>query len=317
MVVCLLWIASALAGTVIEGAGGNGPHEKVHRDTDAWREGLRAPIPGILGLEAKLEQMDTDIHEVVMLDARWTGSLDIDAMAAGTTTKKKGQPKALTLQVQRVADGSLVAASREGSDARWDRGRIPADRACAYANNPDPRAVTLATWDDSVRPQGGSTQGDAGATHATMFWITGQDGRTALVHLAPGESATVVELGDEIDGEATRQVRVRRNDRMLEVTEDDSVQRVCLQFGLPALVPEVEAKAEETSPWHGAAEVLPWDAPAYGTAAAGSGAPVPVPAPAEAPAEEAAAADPWGAPEAPAPAPAPAEPQPADNPWGY
>lgn len=298
----ILLIAGAFAadgGTVIEGLG---THDKLHSDTDAWREGLRAPIPGMLGLEAALEQMDRDIHELVMLDARWTGDLDIDALAGEERTRKDRKAEELQIQVQRVADGSLVSTARGRDSVAWDRGRTPADRACAYTNNADPRAIALATWDDSVRPQGGNSTGDAGATHATMFWLNGADSRTALVHLSPGESATVVELVDYVPGEASQQVRVRRTDRMLEVTEDRSLQRVCLQFGLPSLAPEAEAEEAAASPWHGQAEAQPWDAqPTEATPGA-------EPAPSEEPSL-------WGTPEA-TPAPVVA-PEPVEvGPWG-
>jgi hypothetical protein len=95
--------------------------------------------------------------------------------------------------------------------------------------------MTLHTWSES----GPSSAADDHnrRTRALGFILIageGQPSRTAMVDLEPGESATLVEAMPiqprRRDHRARQSVRIQREDKVIQLTETDLQQRICVDY---------------------------------------------------------------------------------------
>lgn len=211
------------------------PDAAAWADTDAWRTGARPPIPGIRGIEATLAERGGDLRDVTIVSADWDAGLlaPIRSRAEGRTRAWRddfGHDR-LMVRHRRASDGAVLAASLATADLANPPFDPTRERLCASAPATDPREFGLAAWDDHARPRFGFDENDA-ARASTLVLLDEGVQRTALVQLAPGESATVVEIEGPLSRrQPRRRIEVHRGDRTLTMTEGATQQRVCLEIG--------------------------------------------------------------------------------------
>ncbi|MFT7518717.1 MAG: hypothetical protein ACI9MC_000849 [Kiritimatiellia bacterium] len=138
-----------------------------------------------------------------------------------------------TMRVKRARldDGVvLVSGAAQPRTRDYNSEAPPLCTSVAYADN---RPITMVTWDDRTRRNIGEGDWLMRESQPGVFFVGGEGERTAVAHMAPGESFTVVELLDPVDKQPVRQLRIQRKGLQLTITEQDNVQHVCVQKRLP------------------------------------------------------------------------------------
>jgi hypothetical protein len=218
----MLWIfvAAALAQDAV-----------IFTDTlgsDEPERAARLLAPGRLGVEATVYEMGADLDDVTLVTADLQRGIEAPERAilesrAAAWRRAFGRDT-LTVRQQRVTDGRVVAeyrSSEAGPDAAWE---TPDDRVCASGARGDARPVELRTWNDLQRPLAGES-----GPGTSLYWVDGEERRTALVYLAPGDSVTVVEVMEAPRRHPKRRIELQRDERRLEIREDERRQQVCVE----------------------------------------------------------------------------------------
>jgi len=185
------------------------------------------PIPGLLALENAMSAMGAKVADLEMIHARFSPGTDAPWKAKAERRDQKwnqlfGHGR-LTVKRQRMADNVVIA--QEQSVRKNESPKRP---MCATADANDTREITLSTYPDlRSTPQ----PSDLTPVEATgrLFYLNTSETRTAVTHLNPGESITVVELvGPKKNKQPRRQIKVKRKTETFSITESEDEQTICL-----------------------------------------------------------------------------------------
>ncbi len=201
-----------------------------------WRLGSRNRIYGVVGLEAALAGIDGRIEDVSMISARYEQG--IDAPTRSYLEHREGQwnrtfgRRRLHVRHERVSDGeALIEVTAVTHSQRIQGfGQEKREFMCTQVAIDEQRALELVTWDDQARSVIGESDKKRRAEQTAFFLVDGQQSRTAMIHLAPGESATVVEVFEGNRNKNSRKIEVQRGERTLTMVETDQVRKVCLEL---------------------------------------------------------------------------------------
>lgn len=200
---------------------------RVHEPAD------RGYIYGLLGLESELYQRDIDVRDVHVV------STDIaeEVIAPNRSIREyrwhgwKRHFGGTVLKAQRanLHDG---VATRSAEEAVPRGVQDFGGKICVKLDRPTEEPWELATWDDATRGQTSSADIGRRATTPPLFLADTGAGTTALVHLAPGESVTLVELDQQAKRhqKKRRRLTVKNGERELTLAETDEHQSLCIDL---------------------------------------------------------------------------------------
>ena len=201
-----------------------------------WRLGSRNRIYGVVGLEAALVGVDGSIENVSMISARYEQG--IDAPTRSYLEHREGQwnrtfgRRRLHVRHERVTDGEALTEVTAVTHSQHIQGFAQEKREfmCTQVAIDEQRPVELVTWDDQARDVIGDSDKKRRAEQTSFFLVDGLQSRTAMIHLAPGESATVVEVFEGNRNKNSRKIEVQRGERTLTMVETDVARKVCLEL---------------------------------------------------------------------------------------
>jgi hypothetical protein len=206
-------------------AGAHAGDAPSHTDPETAPD--RTPSLGDLDVESELARLGITADEAVRMSATWTDPIAPPARAVAEGRTRGWTMDETTVRVRRehLRSGEVLSDTEAP-------GRRPGGTRCATLEGVMGAEVELAPIDPRGRERGLADQPER--TRLAVTYVEDQSERTALVHLQPGESVTVVELVPDPDARPRRRARDRRRlslareDADLEVTEQDDVTEVCV-----------------------------------------------------------------------------------------
>jgi len=201
-----------------------------------WRLGSRNRIYGVVGMEAALTGVDGDIEDVTMISAQYQRGVDAPTRSylehrEGQWNRAFGRRK-LLVRHERVANGQALHEVTAVTQTQRVQGfgHEKREYMCTRVEIRKQRPLELLTWDDQARDVIGESDIQRRSEQTAFFLVDGEDTRTAMIHLAPGESATVVEVFQNNRSKHSRKIEVQRGNRTLTMVEMETNRTVCLEF---------------------------------------------------------------------------------------
>lgn len=199
---------------------------RVHAAAD------RPFIYDLPGLETRLLRAGLDLERTEVLSTDFQSGISAPDRAVREYRDTKWRQlfgrSTLVATRQRLADAEVVQRAQAnhlpGKVRQTDLREI-----CVQVEADTRGDLALHTWDDSLRLRVGEADALARSRSPSLFFVEG-DERAALTHLAPGESALLVEINGDVRGKPKRRIAVKRAQGTLVVTEQAGEQTVCMHF---------------------------------------------------------------------------------------
>lgn len=232
----LCWLLGLATAGEVQPAPAEEPEAAAQAPSEAqpaWRGGARSDLVDVVALEAQMREVGADPERAsrVAVSLDW-GTLVTDHPAA-TDGDLAFTDSELQVSQARLSDGLTLTQGQ-----RRHLGVIEADRDEERARlctrllaEQTGENLRLHTWNGSVLGESDQERRDRELSFVVAE--NEDDSHTLMVDLAPGESATVVELSTERPRRlrARRAVRIDREERSVVMTEgDDTLSRICLEY---------------------------------------------------------------------------------------
>lgn len=194
-----------------------------------WRGDIRSRVHNITGVEAQLAAIGAHPEQAILVSAQ---------LAWGTLVS--GGPEdapvhmfarnGLTLQRSRLSDGKLLDQGTVVDEHGTYDLSDPKERArlCARLSSGKTGSLRLHTWAVDATTEASSDSERRSENGFLM--VQGENSRTAMVELLPGESATVVEAVDLKRKRTRRRMEIERGDQVVELTETEASATLCLDY---------------------------------------------------------------------------------------
>ena len=211
-------------------------------------------IYGIVGLESLMLGLGRPLEDLVILSASVQMGIAApkNAIRQGrsrTWDQEFGSTSLHVLRRRGVSGETLSRGETEVKKSAIQGIERNTDQLCPRSSIEDSRPPELIIWDDRTRRKVG--EGDRARRQATpsLLFLEGEESRnrSVMVHLLPGESATVVEILQEVHKGPRRRIEMTRRHKRLVVHEmDDGTQVVCIDS--PPKPPTSRKKQRQEKP---------------------------------------------------------------------
>jgi len=187
-------------------------------------------MTGTLSLENAVRNLGYRIEDLEVIQSEYTEGISAPdaAHAAGRHQKWGSRFGKSTLRVKRkrMADQSVMEESISSRGPQKNPKPI-----CTTSTAKDTRKLNLNTFGDIRRKQKRSSAVTASAIiQHRVFYLADQESRTAVAHLEPGESVTVVEVIGKTKKQPKRRVELRQKTHTMSITETQTEQVVCVNL---------------------------------------------------------------------------------------
>ena len=220
----LMFIAQSFAVEVSD-LGSPGATQYIQSQT---KTSSKKPMTGTLSLENAVRNLGYRIEDLEVIQSEYTEGISAPeaAMAAGRHQKWGSRFGKSTLRVKRkrMVDQTIMEESISS--------RAPQKKPrpiCTTSEAKDTRKLKLNTFGDIRRKQKRATSTDTvPVIQHRVFYLADTESRTAVAHLEPGESVTVVEVIGKTNKQPKRRVELRQKTHTMSITESQTEQVVCV-----------------------------------------------------------------------------------------
>lgn len=186
------------------------------------------PMTGTLSLENAVRNLGYRIEDLEVIQSEYTEGISAPdaAMAAGRHHKWGSRFGKSTLRVKRkrMVDQTVMEESIASRGPQKHPKPI-----CTTSAAKDTRKLKLNTFGDIRRKQKRAKAAtSAPVIQHRVFYLADQESRTAVAHLEPGESVTVVEVIGKTKKQPKRRVELRQKTHTMSITETQTEQVVCV-----------------------------------------------------------------------------------------
>jgi len=230
-----LGIAIATAGVPPDDTPSNAT-ETEHASPEApiWSGGSRDQIFDIVGVEEQVKAIGSTLDDVELISADLDWGEYVSPATGSQTEGDRGgfSHSSLTVTRERVLDASLVDSVRSMAHPDTYDLSDPNEgaRLCARLPTEREEALRVHTWTQDAAQSDGNNDHARRGESPSILMADGDNTRTAMIALKPGESVTLIEISDRENRRVQRRLEVQRRKRTLTVTEGSAKSKVCLDF---------------------------------------------------------------------------------------
>jgi hypothetical protein len=193
---------------------------------DAPAEPLK-PMTGTLSLENAVRNLGYRIEDLEVVQAEYTEGIDAPTAARAERRHQKwgsqfGQ-STLKVKRKRMIDQKVLNQSITARSSQHNSKPI-----CTTTPTSDTRKVTLNTFGDIRRKSKQPNAKQSKTVEHRVFYLADQESRTAVAHLEPGESMTVIEVIGKTKKQPKRRIELKQRNHTLSITESNTEQTVCI-----------------------------------------------------------------------------------------